>query len=305
VTGTPRETTEGLLREGIDALHAAGSESARLDAELLLGDAIGVGRTVILAHPEAPVGADAAARFRADLARRAAGEPVAYIRGVKEFFGLALSVDRRALIPRPETERLVELGEAEVRRRLPAVQTAESGPLRVVDVGTGSGAVIVALAVSLRRLGALDRVDLVAADVSEEALGLARENAVAHAVADAIGFERGDLLGAAGVGGERPYNVILANLPYVRSDAVAGLPIAASFEPTLALDGGDDGLEVIGQLLDQLPDALAPGGAALLEIGADQGDAVVLRVASVLPGWSCSVEPDLAGLPRVARIARL
>lgn len=305
MAGKQRVTTEELLREGIDALHASGSETARLDAELLLGDAVGVGRTVILAHPAAPVGADAAARFRQDLARRVAGEPVAYIRGVKEFYGLALSVDARALIPRPETERLVELGEAEVRGRLPAVQATSQVPIRVVDVGTGSGAVAVALAVLLRRLGALDRVELTATDVSEDALALARENAVVHAVADVIGFERGDLVTAAtGSGAQPPFDVVLANLPYVRHDAIPGLPIAASFEPTLALDGGEDGLEVIGRLLEQLPVALAPGGVALLEIGADHGEGIQERVAATLSGWACVVELDLAGLPRVARIKR-
>jgi release factor glutamine methyltransferase len=304
VTGAPRETTEQLLREGIDALHASGSETARLDAELLLGDAVGVGRTVILAHSEAPVGADAGARFRAALARRAAGEPVAYIRGMKEFYGLAMSVDQRALIPRPETERLVELAEAEVRRRLPAVQAEGPDRIRLIDVGTGSGAVAIALAVALRRLGALDRVELLATDVSEDALGLARENAVGHAVADDVRFERRDLLGGDGSGAQRSFDVVLANLPYVRHGALPGLPIAASFEPTLALDGGEDGLAVIGRLLDQLPVALSPGGLALLEIGADQGDAIVERVARALPDWWCVVESDLAGLPRVARIAR-
>ena len=125
-----------------------GSETPRLDAELLLGHAVGVGRTVVLAHPEAPVGADAAARYRADLERRAAGEPVAYLRGLKEFYGLAFEVDARALIPRPETERLVELAEAEVMRRLGRRPRAVGAPpLRIVDVGTGSGAIAVALAV--------------------------------------------------------------------------------------------------------------------------------------------------------------
>lgn len=307
----PSETTEQLLRDGVERLRASGSETARLDAELLLGDAVGVGRTVILAHPEAPVGADAAARYRADLARRATGEPVAYIRGMKEFYGLAFSVDRRALIPRPETERLVELAESEVRRRLPAVRGDDDRPIRLVDVGTGSGAVIVALAVALRRLRALDRVVLVATDVSDDALGLARENAVAHAVADAIAFEGGDLLrgpsapgaGPAGAVGP-PFDVVLANLPYVRHDAVPGLPIAASFEPALALDGGPDGLAVIERLLGELPDALAEDGVALLEIGADQSEAIVERCAAVLRGWRCTVELDLAGLPRIARIAR-
>jgi release factor glutamine methyltransferase len=305
VTGIPAETTEALLREGVERLRVAGSETVRLDAELLLGDAVGVGRTVILAHPEAPVGRDAAVRYRAGIERRAGGEPVAYIRGMKEFYGLAFAVDRRALIPRPETERLVELAEAEVRRRLIAGPAAGEGtPIRVVDVGTGSGAIVVALAVSLRRRGALAAVDLMAVDASEEALGLARENAVGHAVADAIEFGRADLLTMGGGAILPPFDVVLANLPYVRHDAMAGLPVAASFEPILALDGGVDGLAVIERLLRELPDGLAKDGVAMLEIGADQGASIVERCMRVLPGWRCTVELDLAGLPRVARVAR-
>jgi release factor glutamine methyltransferase len=299
------DTTATLLREGVERLRRSGSETARLDAELLLGDAVGVGRTVILAHPEAPVGADAARRYRADLERRAAGEPVAYLRGLKEFFGLAFSVDRRALIPRPETERLVELGLAEVMRRLGAAPRAAGAvPLRVVDVGTGSGAVVVALAVELRRRGALASVDLLATDASSDALDLARENAVGHAVAHAIRFEPADLLSRAVEPAGGAFDVILANLPYVRHDAMPGLPVAASFEPALALDGGVDGLEVIDRLLERLPTVLADGGVAMLEIGADQRDAIVESCGQRLPGWSCEVETDLAGLPRVARIRR-
>jgi release factor glutamine methyltransferase len=305
VNPAPIETTQALLREGVERLREAGSETPRLDTELLLGDAVGVGRTVILAHPEAPVGADAARRYRADLERRAVGEPVAYLRGLKEFFGLAFSVDRRALIPRPETERLVELAEVELVGRLSAgPQAADAPRIRVVDVGTGSGAIALALAVTLRRLGALRSVEIVAADISTEALDLARENAVAHAVADAIIFREADLL-AAGPDLRGPrYDLVLANMPYVRRDALAGMPIATSFEPVLALDGGADGLAVISRLLEQLPAALAEDGLALLEIGADQGEAIIERCAGLLPGWSCAVERDLAGLPRVARIWR-
>jgi release factor glutamine methyltransferase len=299
VAGAPAETTEPLLLEGVERLRAAGSETARLDAELLLGDSVGVGRTVILAHPEAPVGADAASRYRAGIERRAAGEPVAYIRGIKEFYGLAFAVDRRALIPRPETERLVELAETEVRRRIGARSPAD-GPIRIVDVGTGNGAIAVALAVSLRRRSALGAVTILAVDDSDDALDLARENAVGHAVGDAVAFEQSDLLERPG----EPFDLLLANLPYVRSDALPRLPIAASFEPVTALDGGSDGLAVIERLIEQLPTVLAFGGLALLEIGADQGELIVERCGRLLPGWRCPVEPDMAGLPRVAVISR-
>ena len=295
------EATGALLREGAERLRASGSETPRLDAELLLGHAVGVGRTVVLAHPEAPVGADAARRFRTDIERRAAGEPVAYLRGLKEFYGMAFDADARALIPRPETERLVDLARDEVMRRLgSAARPTRTHDLRVADVGTGSGAIAVALTVALRRLNALDAVDLQAVDISPDALGLARENAVGHAVADRISFAEADLLPADAAG----FDLILANLPYVRHEAMAGLPRAASFEPALALDGGVDGLEVIGRLLDRLPGTLDGDGVALLEIGADQGEAIVELVRTRLPGWGCRVEVDLAGLPRVARIER-
>ena len=280
-----------------------------------------MGRTVILAHPDAPVGADVSALFRAGIQRRAAGEPVAYIRGFKEFFGLTMLVDPRALIPRPETERLVELAEAEVVRRLGSGERgAGVRSLRIADVGTGSGAIAVALAVTLRRRDTLQAVEIRATDISLAALDLARENALRHAVTDGIVFEQADLLfdggegrggegrGGEGRGGEAfgrpPFDLILANLPYVRHGAMAGLPRATSFEPALALDGGADGLVVIDRLLQRLPVALTDDGLALLEIGADQGEAIVTSVAARLPGWRCIVEPDLAGLPRVARVSR-
>jgi release factor glutamine methyltransferase len=295
-------TVEELLRAATDRLRVSGSESARLDAELLLAHAIGADRTAVIAHPEARVGDAAADRLEADIARRERGEPVAYIRGFKEFYGLALAVDPRALIPRPETERLVELAEAEVMRRLTAAPRPRgTPPLRGLDVGTGSGAVAVALAVALRRRGVIGEVELVATDDSPEALELARENAVGHSVADRVLFIEADLVPPVV---PRPWDLVLANLPYVRSDAIDGLPVAASFEPRAALDGGPDGLAVIGRLLDRLPEALAAQGTALLEIGADQAEEIRQAVADRLPGWSCRVEPDLAGLPRVAVVER-
>jgi len=175
MTGARTEAAGPLLREGVERLHLAGRETARLDAELLLSDALGLDRTVILAHPELPVDGEAATRYRAGLDRRAAGEPVAYIRGRKEFYGLLFSVDRRALIPRPETERLVELAQAELCRRLSGRGAAEGAPICLVDVGTGCGAIAVALAVGLRGPGRSVPVRMLGLDISAEALDLARE----------------------------------------------------------------------------------------------------------------------------------
>jgi release factor glutamine methyltransferase len=295
-------TVRELLDVGVARLRDSGSESARLDAELLLAFALDTDRTGVIAHTDAPVGDGPAARFEAALDRRAAGEPVAYLRGVKEFHGLAFGVDPRALIPRPETEKLVELAELEIVRRLiGAPRPAGSPPLRVVDVGVGSGAVAVTVAVLLRRRTMADEVEISATDTSDNALQLARENAVAHAVGDRITFANADLLPGDDA---RPWDLVLANLPYVRSDALPTLPRAASFEPAIALDGGADGLRVIDRLVGLLPEALADDGAALMEIGGDQAEAMRALVAARLPGWSCEIEVDLGGLPRVAILRR-
>jgi release factor glutamine methyltransferase len=301
-------TAGELLSAAVERLREAGSETPRLDAEVLLAAAIGTDRTTLLAHPDVPVGPGPAERFEEGIARRSRGEPVAYIRGVKEFYGLAFGVDERALIPRPESERLVEAGLAAVMHCLVASGgRKERQPVGLVDVGTGSGAIVISVAVDLRRRRVdLGRdVELRATDVSAESLSLARENAVGHAVADAIDFVETDLLPLDGPMHGGGIDVILANLPYVRSDAIATLPIAASFEPRIALDGGADGLEIVRRLLGRLPAALAGGGVALLEIGADHGVAAPAAVAEVLPGWSASVENDLAGLPRVLRVTRV
>jgi release factor glutamine methyltransferase len=296
-------TIQDLLTDAVTRLRNAGSETPRLDAEVLLGAVLGIDRTAIIAQPNVPVGDGSAARFGEVIARREAGEPVAYIRGMKEFRGLAFGVDARALIPRPETELLVELAEAEVVHRLTATpRPAGSPPLRAVDIGTGSGAVAIALAVALRRRRILDEVEIVATDSSADAIDLARENAVAHAVGDRVRFEVADLLRADPEAAA--WDLIAANLPYVRSSAIADLPRATTFEPASALDGGPDGLAVIGRLLDRLPEALTDSGVALLEIGGDQETELLAAVVARLPGWACEVRRDLGGLPRVARIAR-
>ena len=223
---------------------------------------------------------------------------MAYIRGLKEFYGLAFAVDRRALIPRPETELLVSEAEREIAWRLTSAPRPAGTPqLRVVDVGTGSGAIAIALATLLRRRRMLPEVSILAVDCSPDALDLARENAVGHALAEAIAFAEADLLPAT----ERPFDLILANLPYIPSAEVDRLPVAASFEPRLALDGGPDGLAVVRRLLEALPSALAPGGMALLEIGFDQGPAVEAAVAALAGEWTCRIQPDLSGRPRLAR----
>jgi release factor glutamine methyltransferase len=295
-------TIDELLREGVDRLRDSGSESPRLDAELLLARAITADRTAVLAHPTAMVGDGQRERYEADLVRRAAGEPVAYIRGFKEFFGLAFSIDERALIPRPETELLVELGEREVMDRLIAApRPAGTQPLRVADIGTGCGTVAVALLAGLRKRKSHHEVEVIATDISPDALHLAMENAVGHGVADRVRFVEADLLPPVV---SFPFEVVLANLPYVASEAVDGLPIAASFEPRIALDGGPDGLDLVRRLLTRLPEALADGGVALLEIGSDQAETAVAAVAEVLPGWSTTVHDDLAGQPRVLRLGR-
>ena len=298
-----------LLPAAVERLRAGGSETARLDAELLLADALAVDRTTVVAHPEATVGPEAAARFADHVRRRELGEPVAYIRGLKEFHGLAFVVDPRGLIPRPETELLVDLAVAEIADRLGrAPRPPGTPPLAVADVGTGSGAVAVAIAIALRRRRMLDEVEIVASDVSEGAVELARENAVAHAVGDRVAVSEVDLLPPAGrVVGllvvPARFDVVCANLPYIPTAVVPTLPVAASFEPREALDGGPDGLDVVRRLLDILPERVARGGAALLEIGADQGRALHAEAAARLPGWDVRIEPDLAGRPRVAVLA--
>lgn len=295
-------TVGDLLAAATERLRVAGSESPRLDAELLLGHALGLDRTAVIAHHAAPVGAAAAEVFEAAVRRREAREPVAYIRGFREFHGLAFQTDPRALIPRPETELMVDTAVAEVVARLAASPRAHGAPeLRVADIGTGSGAIAVSLVVALRKRRMDGEVLVIATDASPEALELAKENAVGHAVADRIVFVHADLLPP---NVDPQYAVICANLPYVATDDIDELEPELAYEPRLAFDGGSDGLDVIRGFLDRLPEVLAPGGTALLEIGADEEMALLAAVEERLPGWRCIVATDLAGEPRLARVER-
>ncbi len=294
-------TVGALLRDAAARLTESGSETPRLDAEVLLGHVLRVDRATLLGAPEASVGADAARTFALLVERRAKGEPVAYIRGLKEFHGLAFSVDERGLIPRPETETLVDLALTRIVTLLTETPRDAGALLQILDVGTGSGAIIVSIAVESRRRGYGADIRLRATDVSREALSLAVENAVVHGVADAIDFVAADLTSADGL---ELADLVLANLPYIPSSVVPTLAVATSFEPKLALDGGRDGLDLIRALIGQLPHLLRIGGVALLEIGSDQGEAVVKEADGLGDGWSSAVFDDLSGRARVVEIAR-
>lgn len=245
-------------------------------------------RTWLLAHPEAPL--DASDAFEAAIERREAGEPVAYVRGFKEWRSLRVLTDARALIPRPETELVVEAAGAEIRARNRAGV--------VWDVGTGSGAIAVALALDFLNVLADGRLRLIASDASADALALAGENLAANGVADLVELVEADLLAAAGERHSRP-DVVTANLPYVPSAEVDEGAGSLGFEPRIALDGGDDGLDLLKRFLAEARERAAPGATVFLELGVDQVEAV----RGMAPAdASVSIVPDLAGLDRVVRI---
>ena len=276
------------IRAATETLRQAGSPTPRLDAEVLLAHVTGRDRAWLLAHPEAELAEFDA--FDAAIERRAAGEPVAYIRGFKEWRSLRIKTDARALIPRPETELVVEAAAAEIRAR---------GERAVVwDVATGSGAIALALALDFRDALADGRLTLIASDVSPAALELAAENLEAHGVADAVELVEADLLDPAGERLPRP-DVVTANLPYVSSAEVDERRGSLGFEPRIALDGGPDGLDLLRRFLADVPLHAAPGATLFLELGVDQV-AAITRLAPV--GASVSVVPDLAGLDRVVRV---
>jgi release factor glutamine methyltransferase len=280
----PRVPTRGEARaNAIAQLRSAADASAQLDADVLLAHACGITKESMYAHLDAPLSATEDAAYRELVARRAAGEPVAYLRGYKEFFGLRFAVDPRVLIPRPETEVLVEAVLAFLR---------ETRRTRVADVGTGSGAIAVAVAANA------PAASVVATDLSGDALDVARANAAAHRVADRVELRRGDLLAPI----DGVVDVVAANLPYLRRDAVADLTgerTSLAFEPQVAVvAGGADGLDLIRRAVAQLPDKLAPGGAAYFECDPPQADTVadLLRVRIRA---TTRIIPDLTGSPRV------
>ena len=266
------------LAAAIDALAAAGVESPRLDAELLLSDASGIDRTRLIADPDCGIEPGAARAFGQMVRRRLRREPVAYILGRRWFRDLELLVDSRALIPRPETELLVEVG-------------VELGAAQVLDVGTGSGAVALALAAEL------PDAEVVASDSSPAALDLAAENAARLGLGGRVRFEPGTLPG------DGTFDLLLANLPYVAEPEWGSLaPEIRDWEPRGALLAGADGLDAIRSLLAELGERAAQATPAAdvvgLEVGA--GQAAMVEEMLIEAGYpNVEVRADLAGIPRV------
>jgi release factor glutamine methyltransferase len=264
---------------------APASESAAADAQFLLCEVLGVDRAFLLAHPEQRLTPEQQARFSQWVERCAAGEPLAYILGRRAFYDREFGVTPAVLIPRPETELLLEQALAFVRLKPAAV---------VVDVGTGSGALAVTLAVHC------PSATVYAIDKSPAALAVARQNAEHYEIS--VNFFEGDLLMPL-IEQRIRVDLIMANLPYIAHDALMALPVAR-YEPLLALDGGPDGLDLVRQLLAQAPSVFRPDGLILLEIGADQGAAARELARSAFPAAAICVLNDYAGLERMVRIER-
>jgi release factor glutamine methyltransferase len=273
--------TRGEVRgRATETLRRAGAPTPALDADVLLAHALGVPKETLVAHPEVELTADEGSRFDVLIAKRADGVPVAYLRGFKEFYGLRFSVDPRVLVPRPETEVLVDAVRAYVADR----------ELTVVDLGTGSGAIAIALAVSAPGLR------IIATDVSAAALAVARANAGRHGAR--IDFRQGDLLAPV----TERVDVVAANLPYLRDDdlePLAGERTAFAFEPRVATVAGPDGLALLRHAIADLPRVLAPDGAAFFECDPPQ----VAPIAALLrTQGAVDTLKDLAGLDRVVRM---
>lgn len=283
-------TTQEELARARTRLREARGSSPDLDAAILLGHVLGVSRAALYTHPERRLSEAEHAMYTLLIERRARGEPVAYLTGHREFMGLDFQVDSRVLIPRPETELLVEAALAEVNRR----GEASLRSLRVADIGTGSGVIAIALAVHEPRLPLI-----YATDLSADVLMLAAENARRLKVAERVRFLQGDLLEPL----PEPVDLLLANLPYVAPDEKALLPVdVLDYEPHLALFGADNGLGHIQRLLAGAPPFLKQGAMLLLEFGYNQRNYLEQIIDALLPQAQVRFLSDYAGWDRLVEI---
>jgi release factor glutamine methyltransferase len=267
-------------------VHLSGlSDTAGLEARVLLAHILNRDKAWLLAHPEEPLTPTQAAAYQEALELLAAGTPLPYLLGQWEFYGLTFKITPDVLIPRPETELLVETALDWLTRHPEKTRAAEAG--------TGSGCIAVSLAVHVPTLM------ITATDISPQALEIARHNAALHNVAGQINFCHDNLL----AGQDGPFDLIYANLPYIPSNTLRGLAVARQ-EPTLALDGGRDGLDLIRRLLDEAVNVLADQGLILLEIERRQGKQAHHLAQENFPGAAVKVKPDLAGNPRLLVIER-
>ena len=287
-TETFKPRPSDLLGQAVKRLARAGIESARLDAEVLLGHAMAMSREQLVAGAGSRLGAEQAERFEALILRRLRREPVAYITARQEFWSLDFQVTRAVLIPRPETERLIE-----VALRL-AARLRSDKAVRLLDVGTGSGAIAVSLAKEL------PAAKIFATDISPAALAVARANASLNDVARQMTFLSGDWFGALGDEAAR-FDLIVSNPPYLQSDEIATLePEVSEWEPRAALDGGGDGLDFYRQIAAQAGRFLTPNGAVVVEIGALMGSGVAALFNRAGFYRDVTIVQDYAGRDRVA-----
>jgi release factor glutamine methyltransferase len=281
-------TNRSLLAWMVQDFTALGLASPRLDAEVLLAHVLGIDRVRLYMDMDRPLTAAELAGVRALVVRRRQREPVAYLTGQREFYRRAFEVSPAVLIPRPDTESLVE-------RALTLF--AVDAPARVLDLCTGSGAI----AVSLAAERPLFQVD--ATDISAEALAVARRNAQRHAVADRVAFQQGDLFDA--LPEPQRYDLIVANPPYIGAAELPELAPELQHEPQLALLAGRDGLDVLQRLCAAVSDWIAPGAVILFEVGAGQADLVADALRSQAGLCHVAWHRDLGGIPRVVEAQAL
>jgi release factor glutamine methyltransferase len=284
-------TIRDLLSQGASVLKEAGHESARLEAQMLLEFVLDVDRTVLYSYPERAISVDQVQRYQELIARRAQGEPVAYLTGHREFYGLDFLVDRRVLIPRPETELLVDAALALLRSRLDAGES----PV-VADVATGSGIIPITLAVEEARL-----TSIYATDISSDALDVARSNCELHHVQQRVQLLQGDLLASL----PESVDLLTANLPYVGTDEIELLSVDVyAYEPHLALFAGPQGLDLLQRLCHEArySGILKEKAVLLLEIGFRQREPLELLLRTLWPDATISFKQDYAGWDRLLEV---